>query len=72
VDQLLSPPHVFHEEIHNFIRATNALMAMWRPPVCHRLSKEERAAVAYYLQELHLFLRHQEAKADPSQHTFPF
>jgi hypothetical protein len=66
VDQLL-PPHIFREEIHNFIRVIKALKAE-RHPSKPRLSREERAAVAYYLQELHQFLRDQETETDPSQH----
>ena len=71
MDQLLPTP-VFLEEIHNFIRVTNALMAIRREPQPRRLSKEERAAIGFYLQELHFFLRDQETQADPSQHTFAF
>ena len=68
MDEPSIPTHVFREEIHNFIRVTSALMAMRRTPKPDRLSREERAAVVYYLHELHQFLRDQEPQTDPSQH----
>ena len=67
-DDLAPIAPVFLDEVHNFIRVTKALMCIRQDPKCRRLSKEERAAIGYYLHKMHLFLRDQEAETKPSQH----
>ena len=70
MDQPSPPTHVFREEIHHFIRVTNALMEMAREP--HRLSKEERAVVAKSIEKLHLLLTDQQPETANSRHTLAF
>ena len=64
--------NIFRDEIHNFIRVTNALMAVRQSQDYRRLSSEERAAVAYHLEQLHHFLRQDEVDSDQSQRLIPF
>jgi hypothetical protein len=72
VDAMLTSGNIFRDEIHNFIRVTNVLIALRQSPDYHRLSNEERAAIAYYLEALQHFLRQELIDPDPAQRLIPF
>jgi hypothetical protein len=72
VADVSSQSRIFREEIHQFVRASIGLLSCKSAATYQALSNEERGTVAYYLEELHHFLRREEAKADSSQRLIPF
>ena len=56
----MSPqPKVFRDEIHNFVRACEEIVSANLSPDSPRFSKEERAVIESYLEELHQLLKKQ-------------